>query len=309
MFEKRAEIEVRRIKGSEEIAKLSQNRKQHEEESFEGIEKIKNVNKNILLYQEEFNRIEVKKSKMEAEMESIQNRLWDEYEITFVNALSLKKEISSIVAPQKRINELKNEIKNLGSVNIQAIEECIKTKDRFAFMSSQKDDIELSCKKLERIIHEMLSIMKRQFVEQFRLINENFNIVFKELFEGGKAELVIVDKENVLESGIDIIVQPPGKKLQNMMLLSGGERAFTAIALLFSILKLRPSPFCILDEIEAALDDANVYKFSKYLKKHTDLTQFILITHRKGTMEVSDTLYGVTMQEHGVSKIISMKLE
>ena len=138
--------------------------------------------------------------------------------------------------------------------------------------------------------------MKKQFLEQFKLINENFNIVFRELFDGGRAELILVDMENVLESGIEIEVQPPGKKLQNMMLLSGGERAFTAIALLFSILRLRPTPFCILDEIEAALDDANVYRFPDYLKKYTVNTQFIMVTHRKGTMEAANTLYGVTMQ-------------
>jgi chromosome segregation protein len=151
--------------------------------------------------------------------------------------------------------------------------------------------------------------MEKQFLEQFELINKNFNIVFKELFNGGRAGLILSDKDNILESGIEIEVQPPGKKLQNMMLLSGGERAFTAIALLFSILRLKPSPFCILDEIEAALDDANVYRFAEYLKHYSDQTQFIIVTHRKGTMEGSDTLYGVTMQEHGVSKVVSMKME
>jgi chromosome segregation protein len=154
----------------------------------------------------------------------------------------------------------------------------------------------------------MTSIMKKQFMEQFRLINENFDIVFKELFNGGRAGLVLVDEENVLESGIDIEAQPPGKKLQNMMLLSGGERAFTAIALLFAILRLKPTPFCVLDEIEAALDEANVYRFSEYLRRYSAQTQFIVVTHRKGTMEGSDMLYGVTMQEHGVSKIVSMKM-
>ena len=154
----------------------------------------------------------------------------------------------------------------------------------------------------------MVQTMKKQFIEQFRLINDNFGIVYRELFGGGRAELILVDKENVLESGIEIEVQPPGKKLQNMMLLSGGERAFTAIALLFAILRLKPTPFCLLDEIEAALDDANVYRFGEYLKKFSKKTQFIMVTHRKGTMEASDTMYGVTMQEHGVSKVVSMKM-
>ena len=176
-------------------------------------------------------------------------------------------------------------------------------------MTAQRDDMEKSASNLRKVISEMTQVMKERFIEQFRIINDNFNIVFNELFEGGRAKLVLEDEENVLESGIQIHVQPPGKKLQNMMLLSGGERAFTAIALLFAIIKLRPAPFCILDEIEAALDDANVYKFADYIKKNIDISQFILITHRKGTMEAADTLYGVTMQEQGISKVVSLKLD
>ncbi|NTV90343.1 MAG: AAA family ATPase, partial [Clostridiales bacterium] len=209
---------------------------------------------------------------------------------------------------QKRINELKNRIKELGPVNVAAIEEYVKTRERFEFMSLQRNDMEQAAEKLQRVIYEMTSVMKKQFLEQLKLINENFSEVFRELFNGGRAQLILADPDNVLESGIEIEVQPPGKKLQNMMLLSGGERAFTAIALLFSILKLRPAPFCILDEIEAALDDANVYRFAEYLRKYSEETQFIMITHRKGTMEGSDMLYGVTMPEHGISRIVSMKM-
>ena len=150
--------------------------------------------------------------------------------------------------------------------------------------------------------------MEAQFLRQFKIINENFKTTFKELFGGGTAELILEDESNILETGIEIKVQPPGKKLQNMMLLSGGERAFTAIALLFSMLKINPSPFCILDEIEAALDDVNVYRFAEYLKKFTGETQFLTITHRKGTMEQASTVYGVTMEENGISKLLSMKL-
>jgi chromosome segregation protein len=150
--------------------------------------------------------------------------------------------------------------------------------------------------------------MKKQFIEQFALINRNFNIVFRELFDGGHAEVQLADEENVLESNIEIIVQPPGKKLQNMLLLSGGERAMVAIALIFGILRLRPAPFYILDEIEASLDESNVYKFADYIRRYTDKAQFIIITHRKGTMEAADTLYGVTMQEYGVSKVVSLRL-
>lgn len=175
-------------------------------------------------------------------------------------------------------------------------------------MFKQKNDLVKSKEKLNRIIQEMLAIMKKQFLEEFKRINKNFNEVFRELFEGGRAEIVLADPQNVLECDIDIIAQPPGKKFQNMLLLSGGERAMTAIALLFAILKLRPAPFCILDEIEASLDDANVYKFADYLKKFSDTTQFIIITHRKGTMESCDALYGVTMQEYGISSVVSLKL-
>ncbi|WP_036940422.1 chromosome segregation protein SMC [Pseudobacteroides cellulosolvens] len=290
------------------IDKTVEEKKVLEEELSDTINQIQNTNKNIILLQEDYNRVEVKKAKVEAELEVIQNRMWDEYELTFTNAMEFKKDIGSIPQAQKRINEIKNDIKALGPVNIAAIEEYIKTKERYEFMSGQRNDMEQAKEKLKKVISEMISIMKRQFLEQFKLINDNFNIVFRELFEGGRAELILVDMENVLESGIEIEVQPPGKKLQNMMLLSGGERAFTAIALLFSILRLRPTPFCILDEIEAALDDANVYRFAEYLKRYTINTQFIMVTHRKGTMEAANTLYGVTMQEHGVSKIVSMRM-
>ena len=279
-----------------------------DEELSETVDKINDANKRLMLLQEEFNRIEVKKAKFESEMEAIQNRLWDEYELTYTNALELKKDIGSIPQAQKKITELRNGIKELGPVNVAAIDEYIKTKERYEFMSVQKNDMEQAGEKLQKIIYEMTSIMKKQFLEQFRLINENFNIVFRELFDGGRAQLILVDEANVLESGIEIEVQPPGKKLKNMMLLSGGERAFTAIALLFAILRLKPVPFCVLDEIEAALDDANVYRFAEYLKKYSRQTQFILVTHRKGTMESSDTLYGVTMQERGVSKIVSLRM-
>lgn len=291
-----------------EIDSLSEERKVIEEELSDIVNKINEINRNIVLLQEDFNRIDVRKAKSEAEMEAVQNRMWDEYELTYSNALELKKDIGSLAQAQKRINELRNGIRELGPVNVSAIDEYVKTKERFEFMTLQRDDMEKAEEKLKRVIYEMTSIMKNLFLEQFKLINDNFNIVFKELFEGGRASLVLTDAENVLESGIEIEVQPPGKKLQNMMLLSGGERAFTAIALLFSILRLKPAPFCLLDEIEAALDDANVYRFAEYIKRFSVETQFVMVTHRKGTMESSDTLYGVTMQEHGVSKVVSMKM-
>ena len=291
-----------------EIDRLVEEKKVLEEESTDFIEKLNTTNKTIHLLHEEYNRIDIKKAKAEAEMKSIQDRMWDEYELTYSNAVELKKEIENISEAQRNISEYRAQIKALGPVNVSSIDEYIKTKERFEFMSVQKKDMEQAKEKLHKIIYEMVQVMKKQFVEQFKLINENFGIVYKELFGGGRAELIISDQDNVLESGIEIEVQPPGKKLQNMMLLSGGERAFTAIALLFAILRLKPTPFCLLDEIEAALDDANVYRFGEYLKKYSQNTQFIMVTHRKGTMESADTMYGVTMQEHGVSKVVSMKM-
>jgi len=291
-----------------ELDRLTEERKILEEDLYDIVNKINDANKNILLLQEEYSRVEVKKTKLETEMEGLQNRIWNEYELTYSGAQELRKDIGSLSQAQKKITELRNDIKGLGPVNVSSIEEYLKTKERYEFMTSQRNDMEQAREKLLRVIYEMTSIMKKQFMEQFRLINANFDIVFKELFSGGRAGLVLVDEENVLESGIEIEAQPPGKKLQNMMLLSGGERAFTAIALLFAILRLKPTPFCVLDEIEAALDEANVYRFSEYLRRYSVQTQFIVVTHRKGTMEGSDMLYGVTMQEHGVSKIVSMKM-
>lgn len=291
-----------------ELDRLSEERKLLEEDLYDIVNKINDANKNILLLQEEYSRVEVKKAKIETEMEALQDRMWNEYELTYSSAVLLKKDIGSLPQAAKKITELKNGIRELGSVNVASIEEYVKTKERYEFMDGQRNDMEQAREKLLRVVYEMTSIMKKQFLEQFKLINDNFDIVFKELFNGGRASLILVDKDNVLESGIEIEAQPPGKKLQNMMLLSGGERAFTAIALLFSILRLKPTPFCVLDEIEAALDEANVYRFIEYLRRYSVQTQFIMVTHRKGTMEGSDVLYGVTMQEHGISKIVSMKM-
>lgn len=209
----------------------------------------------------------------------------------------------------KRIKELKQEIKEIGSVNIDAIEEYKKTKERYDFLIDQKEDLEKTIDSLKQIINEMQKVMKEQFELSFKQININFNNIFKELFGGGKAEVVLEDSKDVLESGIEIRVEPPGKKLQTMSLLSGGERALTAIALLFAILSINPSPFCVLDEIESALDEANVARYARFLKKYSKNTQFLIITHRKATMEIADNIYGVTMQESGISNIVSMSLK
>ena len=262
--------------------------------------------KTLDILKDQINKQEVRKSKLETDIDAIQDKMWEEYEVT-PNTVTDYAPVDSKTA--KEVETLKSDIKKLGTINVNAIEEYKTLKDRFDFLTVQKEDLENSEKSLNKIILDMIEIMKIQFSNQFATINKNFGEVFMELFGGGKATLRLSDESNVLESGIEIEVQPPGKKLQNMMLLSGGERALTAIALLFAILKLSPSPFCILDEIEAALDDVNVYRYADYLKKFSKSTQFLIITHRKGTMEAANTVYGVTMQEHGVSNLFSMQLE
>ena len=253
-------------------------------------------------------KLDVKKTKIDEDINGIINKMWEEYELTPNNTEQYQKP-ENVALTQRRVNNLRTEIRELGSVNVDSIEEYKNLKDRYDFMSEQRLDLENTMSKLRKVISDMTQIMKEQFKEKFKVINKNFGEVFAELFGGGKAELTLEDEDNILECGIEITVQPPGKKLQNMMLLSGGEKAFTAIALLFAILKINPAPFCVLDEIEAALDDVNVFRYADYLKKFTDHTQFLVITHRKGTMEVADTVYGVTMEESGISKLLSMKLK
>ena len=253
-------------------------------------------------------KLDVKKTKTEEDLNEVINKMWDEYELT-PNVVKDYKKPENVANTQKRVNGLRSDIRDLGSVNVDAIEEYKNLKDRYDFMCEQRLDLENTTAKLRDVISEMTGIMKEQFKAKFELINQNFKEVFSELFGGGKAEIKLADETNILECGIDITVQPPGKKLQNMMLLSGGEKAFTAIAILFAILKINPAPFCVLDEIEAALDDVNVYRYAEYLKKFSNNTQFLIITHRKGTMEAADTVYGVTMEEKGISKLLSMKLK
>ncbi len=256
----------------------------------------------------QLSKCEVRKSKNEYELEQVVSKMWEEYELTPGNPGEYKKP-ENIKAVEREVSRIRIEIKDLGSINIDSIEEYKQLRERYDFMSEQRLDLENTMSKLRKVINEMVNIMKDQFDKKFKTINKYFGEIFVQLFGGGKAELKLTDEENILESGIEIEVQPPGKKLQNMMLLSGGEKAFTAIALLFAILKINPAPFCVLDEIEAALDDVNVYRFAEYLKKYTDNTQFLVITHRKGTMEVANTVYGVTMEESGISKLLSLKLK
>ena len=301
------EIKKTRDSSSGQIEELKSSRNDKNQKLVETEKEVSNQFNRIEEIKEQCVKMDVKKSNLEQELEQIINKLWEEYEITPNHAQEYQKP-ENIAVTEKEVKKLRNDIKDLGSINIDSIEEYKKTKERYDFMCEQRLDLDNTAGKLRKIIQEMTENMKTQFAEKFKQINENFGEVFVELFGGGKAELILNDENDILECGIDIKVQPPGKKLQNMMLLSGGEKAFTAIALLFAILKINPAPFCVLDEIEAALDDVNVYRYADYLKRFSDDTQFLVITHRKGTMEAANSVYGITMEENGVSKLLSMKL-
>ena len=245
---------------------------------------------------------------MQKDYDRIIGQLWDEYSITYSMAEEIAEEITEPQKAQRRLNELRSKIKALGNINLDAIEEFKEVSERYEFMKSQIEDAEKSRDELRNLIRNLMGQMRTIFVDRFTQIAGNFAVVFKELFGGGEAKLSLTDPNNVLESGIDITVQPPGKIINNLASLSGGEQTFVAIAIYFAILKVRPAPFCILDEIEAALDEANVDRYADYLLRLTENTQFIAITHRRGTMEHADRLYGVTMQEEGVSKLLELTL-
>ena len=252
-------------------------------------------------------RLNERRDTMQKEFDDISNKLYDEYELTRSEAEALNIVVENVAESRKRLNELKGKIRALGHVNVSAIEEYKEVSERYSFMHGQVSDVEKSKAELIKLINELTGKMGVQFKEQFDKINFSFGQTFAELFGGGKASLVLTDENDVLECDIDIKVQPPGKNVQNISLLSGGEKGLSAIALLFSILKINPCPFCIFDEVEAALDDVNVARYASYVRRMTDNTQFILITHRRGTMEEADMLYGVTMQEKGVSKLLELK--
>lgn len=291
----------------EQIASLISKREQYEQESgkLRILEREKTEEREKLGGEKA--RLSERKETMEKEFEDIQNKLYDEYELTKREAEELDIVIEDIPEAKKRLNELKSKIRGLGNVNVSAIEEYKEVSERYTFMHTQVSDVEKSKAELIKLINELTGKMGVQFKEQFDKINFSFGQTFSELFGGGKASLVLTDESDVLECDIDIKVQPPGKNVQNISLLSGGEKGLSAIALLFSILKVNPCPFCIFDEVEAALDDVNVARYASYVRRMTDNTQFILITHRRGTMEEADMLYGVTMQEKGVSKLLELK--
>lgn len=270
--------------------------------------KLKEINKKIYELEKSLNGLDVKYERNNMQIENYTDRLLNDYDLTYEEAVKLKKEIENNMKVQSEIRDLKEAIKNLGTVNLGAIEEFKRIKERLNFIKNQREDLLSAKSDLNEVIKDMEQKMKEKFIQNFREIRANFNIVFSELFGGGKADVYLLDEENVLTSGIEIIAQPPGKKLQSLSLLSGGEKSLTAVALLFAVLKTKPTPFCILDEIDAALDDVNINKYTTYLKKFADDTQFIIITHRKNTMEIADILYGVTMEEEGISKLVSVKL-
>ena len=251
-------------------------------------------------------RAQMNLGRYEVELDAMQERIADDYTLTFEAALEYRKPIQ-VTAANTRIDELRNMIRELGDVNVSAIEDYKNRKERHDTLTRQREDLVQAEADLKELITELLSSMEAQLKEQFELINTNFGIVFKELFGGGSAYMELSDEKDILNCDINIIAQPPGKKLQLLSLLSGGEKALTSIALLFAMLRLKPTPFCVLDEIESALDEANVLNFASYLKHYSQKTQFILITHRKGSMEASNTLYGVAMEERGVSKIVSVR--
>ncbi len=290
-----------------EIDDSENSRKQAQETIRVFQEEHKKLLEDQMRVQQEQGRVESKKARAEAELESIINRLWEDYELTVTTAEELKTDVPSDAG--KQVNSLKDEIKSLGNINIDAIEEYKQVSERYEFLSTQRDDLVAAKKNLEQVIADMILIMKSQFSEKFGIINKHFGETFSELFGGGKAELSLTDPDDVLNSGVEINVQPPGKAVKSMLQLSGGEQAFVSIALLFAILKVRPSPFCVLDEIEAALDDVNVVRFAEYLKKFSKKSQFIVVTHRRGTMQSANILYGITMQEQGVSKLLSIDID
>lgn len=277
-------------------------------EIYEYQNKINDANKAITDILDDENKMNVRIERENSKVEEISAKLWEDYELNYAMALKYKDDSISQTRLYNEVNTLKKSIKELGNVNLDSIEEYEEVKERYDFLKKQQKDLIDAKEQLNEVIKELDIQMREQFVNEFANIRVKFNEVFKKLFNGGNGDVYLEDEADALNSNIEIAVQPPGKKLSKISLLSGGEKALTAIALLFAILKTKPTPFCILDEIEAALDDANINRFAQYLKEFSKETQFIVITHRKGTMECADTLYGATMEEKGVTKLVSMKL-
>lgn len=305
------EITIQMDEISRKLEELKQQRSTVMKKQNQIFQELESENERLLTLEKEAAKLSSRQERMKEDFEGKIDYMWESYEITYNQALTLKQydlKQEEVADARKKKKELQKQMKALGNININAIEEYKEVGERYEFLKGQYDDIKEAEAKLLTMIDELNTAMKEQFTKEFGNIREMFTTVFQDLFEGGTASLELMDEDNILECGIRIIAQPPGKKLQNILLLSGGERALTAIALLFAIQNLKPSPFCLLDEIEAALDDANIVRFSKYLKKLSKDTQFIVITHRRGTMNAADALYGITMQEKGISTLISVDL-
>ena len=293
----------------EKVAEYTRKKQELTEKQKNFFNERESLSDQISSLDKEVYRLEAQRARMQESIDSRISYMWNEYEITLSDAREMRnEEMTDLAGMKKEIGQIKDELKGLGEVNVNAIEEYRELMERYTFMSDQHDDLVGAEEKLKDLITELDENMRLQFTEKFEQISVEFDKVFKEMFGGGQGTLELQEEEDVLEAGIRIIAQPPGKKLQNMMQLSGGEKALTAIALLFAIQNLKPSPFCLLDEIEAALDDSNVGRFAGYLHKLTRHTQFIVITHRRGTMERADRLYGITMREKGVSALVSVDL-
>ena len=292
----------------EQLEQTGKRREQVEERRTAVRRDAQDAGEQILGMEREASRLENRTGQLKAEEAQLLGRMWESYELTPTPAAALAQPLDDPAAARERAHELRGEIRALGSVNPDAVEEYRRVRERYAFMGGQKDDLERAQRELYRVIDRLTVNMKEIFASEFARLNVLFGQTFREIFGGGHAELALADTSDILSCGIDIRVSPPGKAVKTITLLSGGEKAFVAITLYFAILKLRPAPFCVLDEIEAALDDVNVQRYAKYIRKLTDFTQFIVITHRRGTMEEADMLYGVTMQEQGVSKLLMLNL-
>ena len=290
------------------LAALNEEKLALEAERTAQNKRSQDMNEELLNLERAVSRLEQKKATSAMEEKQILDRLWEDYELSHSDATAIRIELESVSKATRRIGELKRDIKGLGNINIGAIEEFDRVNGRYTYLTEQRNDVEKAKEELGGIIEEITGQMTAIFSEQFKLINESFQTTFTDLFGGGQARLELEDENDILGCGIEIKAQPPGKSLKTISLLSGGEKAFVAIALYFAILKVHPTPFCVMDEIEAALDEPNVIRVARYMRRLAGKTQFIVITHRRGTMEEADVLYGVTMQEQGVSKILTINL-
>ena len=308
--------------GSEETVKVKEQEKENLERYIVGVTSEREtlaaeltemskeqsvLGEQINTYRDRRYQQEIKLAKNETQLDTLKEKLWEDFEVSYLQALQLRKEDFVMSSAQKEDREIRNRLKELGDVNVGSIKEYAQVRERYQFLTEQRKDITEAMEQLQAIVDDMEKTIKSRFKENFDKVVISFEETFKELFGGGHAELRLDDEENPLEAGIEIIAQPPGKKLQNINLMSGGEKTMTAIALMFAVLQTTPTPFCILDEVEAALDDTNIDRFSRYLRNFHDI-QFAIVTHQKATMEHADVLYGVTMPEKGVSKILSLRL-